>query len=104
MESRNEGEPRALFQSISSDGIDWLFVIRSNGDWAITRNGIEAVVGTGERSSIAAGVKEFVSLTHAGSHAACNAAVAVQLDRIERGRDAALRNRSPRDGSGRASR
>ena len=80
---------QALFHTVGKDGADWLFVIRSDDGWTITRNGHE--VGVGERASIAAGVEKFLALTRAiaGSDAACSAAVGAQLDKIERGGPAA---------------
>jgi len=61
----------AIFQSISDDGADWLFVILADDRWAITRNGEQIEVGAGTGSSIAVGVRKFQLLTaaRAGSSA-----------------------------------
>jgi hypothetical protein len=84
---------RPLFRARTEDGSHWMFVVLPDDWWMITRNGKEVGIGTSERASIAAGVKEFLSLTRAmvGSKAGCNAAVGAQLDRIERGRTAAVK-------------
>src|ERR1041385_5898771 len=50
---------QAVFQSISDDGANWLFVILADDRWAITRNGEHLAVGAGTRASIGAGVEEF---------------------------------------------
>ena len=82
-----------LFRARTEDGIHWMFVFLPDDRWMITRNGREIGLGTSERASVAAGVKEFSSLTRAivASKAKCNATVGAQLDRIERGRTAAVK-------------
>ena len=84
---------QALFQSVGRDGTHWLFVVGSDGGWAITRDGNEVGRGTGEQPSIDAGVQKFLSLTRVivGSKAACDPVVGAMLDRIERGRSATVK-------------
>jgi hypothetical protein len=81
---------QALFQSVGRGETDWLFVVRSEFEWAITRNGVEVAIGTGKNLSVDTGVQKFLSLTRviAGSDAACNSVVGALLDRIERERPA----------------
>jgi hypothetical protein len=61
----SERAAQAVFQSISDDGADWLFVILPDDRWAITRNGEKIAVGAGTGASIAAGVLKFRLLTAA---------------------------------------
>jgi hypothetical protein len=86
---RNSSASQALFESVGRDGTDWLFVVRSDEQWGITRDGME--VGTGDQKSVAAGIKQFMMLVRAvvGAGPTCSAAVSRQLDRIERGKIAA---------------
>ena len=65
---------QALFQSISSDGTDWLFVVGCDSGWAIKRNGMEVHLGYGDRSSVIRGVQKFLLLTRVpvGSDAVCD--------------------------------
>jgi len=79
----NRRASQALFRSLGRDGADWLFVVRSDDGWGISRNGIE--IDTGERTSVIRGVDEFLSLTRVIAGAKCSAAVDTLLDRIKRG-------------------
>ena len=63
MKTAQNGEAQALFQQIRQDGSRCLFVILTSGGWAITCNGTQMSVGTGEPRSIIAGVEQFKSLT-----------------------------------------
>ena len=60
-------EEEGLFESISDDGTRWLFVVLSEDRWAITRNGERVVVGAGNRASIDAGVRRFLSMAAVGA-------------------------------------
>jgi hypothetical protein len=81
---------QSLFRSVGRDGIDWQFVVGSDGGWAITRNGNQVGRGTGSQASIDGGVRKFMSLTRGtvGSDAACDSVVGPLIDRIERGTSA----------------
>jgi len=78
---------QVLFQSVGRDGTDWLFVVGSDGSWAISRNGKEFDIGTGERASVVGGVEKFLSVTRviASRDTAGDPVVDKLLDRIERG-------------------
>lgn len=91
MEKEHVSQP--LFQSVSRNGADWLFVVGCDGGWAIMRNGNEVGHGMGKPASIDAGVQKFLSLTRVivGSDAACDPAVGALLDRIEREGPATLK-------------
>ena len=65
MDTGSTRTAQAVFQSISDDGADWLFVILADDRWAITRNGERIAVGTGTDASIAGGVLKFRQLTAA---------------------------------------
>jgi hypothetical protein len=82
----NKRASQALFRSVSGDGVDWLFVVRSEFEWAITRNGVEVAIGSGNPASVGAGVRKFLSLTRVivASDDACDPAVGRLLNRIER--------------------
>src|SRR5579872_7181506 len=84
---------QALFQSPGQDGADWLFIVRSDDGWLITRNGKEIRAGTGSWASISAGVAKYWSLTHdiVNSNAAYDAAVSAPLSRIEGGGPASMK-------------
>jgi hypothetical protein len=99
MLSANAQVAQALLRAQSKDGVHWLFVVRPNDGWTITRNGEEISVGTSARVSLAAGVGEFISLTHttAVSDAGCSAAVGAQVDRIERARLAVVKAAAPQE-------
>ena len=83
----NADGSQALFQSVGRDGSDLRFVVRSDGSWAIMRNGNEVGRGTSRQASIDGGVRKFMSLTRviASSAAACDPVIGPLLDRIERG-------------------
>ena len=83
MATKNERIGQALFQSISDDGADWLFVFLPDDRWAITCNGTRVAAGTSEPASIRTGVEKFTSLTtHAAAAAICAPIVLQHLDRI----------------------
>jgi len=58
----NKRVSQALFRSIGSSGIDWLFVASCDGGWAIIRDGTEIDIGTGKPSSVIRGIDKFLSL------------------------------------------
>jgi hypothetical protein len=74
----NTSEIRALFQSASEDGANWLFVILPDEGWAITRNGDRIDAGTSNSSSIHAGVRKFRSFTTKQRHKVMPLALAVE--------------------------
>jgi hypothetical protein len=59
----NKSEPHALFKSTSGDGIQWLFIILSDDQWAITRNAERIASGTADNASIKSGVEKFLSFS-----------------------------------------
>ena len=56
---------QALFRSISNDGTSWLFAIRENDEWAITRNGERFAGGACNRMSVDFGIRQYLSLSTA---------------------------------------
>jgi hypothetical protein len=85
MKARERGVGRHLLESISDEGTRWLFVILSDEQWAITRNGVPVAIGTPDRPSLYAGVAKFTALTHpVAGESGCDPAVQQRLDRIER--------------------
>jgi len=82
-----------LFKFGTENGNYWLFVILPDHRWMITHNANRVAAGTSDRAGIAAAVEKFLSLTRVAvvSDAACDPAVAAQLDRIQRGRSVALK-------------
>ena len=86
MEMPQNGQPQALFERVFDDGSRCAFVILPRGGWAITCNEARLAVGTSDRSSIDAGVKQFRAMARAALRPPeCNPFVRRQLDRIEAG-------------------
>jgi hypothetical protein len=52
-----------LFESVSDDGTRWLFIVLPNDGWEITRNGETVDSGSGELTSIDAGLTRFLSVS-----------------------------------------
>jgi len=87
METTRHGADNALFQRIGDDGSTWLFSFLPGGGWVIMRNGEPMAMGTSDRSSIDAGVKQFGKMAHAaGSAPKCDPAIRRQLDRLDAAR------------------
>ena len=63
--NRNDAA-QALLRSSSDDGTCWVFVIRPDRRWAITRNGEQVAFGASNYASVSSGLQMFLSLTAAG--------------------------------------
>jgi len=77
MVTGRDGEARALFRSIGSDGAEWLFVVRSDGGWTITCDGKQVAAGTRDHASVDSGVRRFRAMRTAlaeSSYMRCSAA------------------------------
>jgi hypothetical protein len=87
METTRYGQQETLFKRIGDDGSMWLFVILPGGGWAIMRDDEPMVLGTSDRSSIDAGVKQFGKMARAaGRSPKCDPLVRRQLDRLDAAR------------------
>jgi hypothetical protein len=94
MQARRQRTTRELFETVTNQGTRWLFVVLTDGGWAITRNGKRVAEGTGDRVSVKAGVETFTTLTHPVAHVGtCNPVVRDLLDRIDAATRMEIKNR-----------